>query len=179
VGHTARVTDVDAVTESSVSVVSKRLIRLPTATNDSDRPGTTTIEPPINNVRGPLSTLAADDRHTKCVRPEIASHHECMVVPSSTCCALGFERALCALPEIVDACVFGVPCAEFGQRVAAVAVAAPGASGVDLPWITSRLRATLARFKHPRALALAESLPRSTAGKLDRRACAERFGRQC
>ena len=88
-------------------------------------------------------------------------------------------RALCALPEIVDACVFGVPCAEFGQRVAAVAVAAPGASGVDLPWITSRLRATLARFKHPRALALAESLPRTTAGKLDRRACAERFGRQC
>jgi hypothetical protein len=52
----------------------------------------------------------------------------------------------------LDACVFGVPCAEFGQGVAAVALAAPGASGVDLPWITSRLRATLGRLKHPRAL---------------------------
>jgi O-succinylbenzoic acid--CoA ligase len=89
------------------------------------------------------------------------------------------ERALCALPEIEDACVFGVPCAEFGQRVAVVAVPAPGASGVDLPWITSRLGATLARCKHPRTLMLADSLPRTTAGKLDRRACAERFGRRC
>jgi acyl-CoA synthetase (AMP-forming)/AMP-acid ligase II len=87
------------------------------------------------------------------------------------------ERALCALPEIEDACVFGVPCAEFGQRVAVVAVAAPGAGGVDLPWITSRLGATLARCKHPRALVLADSLPRTATGKLDRRACAERFGR--
>jgi acyl-CoA synthetase (AMP-forming)/AMP-acid ligase II len=86
------------------------------------------------------------------------------------------ERALCALPEIADACVFGVPCAEFGQRIAVVAVAAPGAGGVDIAWITRRLRATLARCKHPRQLVLADSLPRTTAGKLDRRACAERFG---
>jgi acyl-CoA synthetase (AMP-forming)/AMP-acid ligase II len=85
------------------------------------------------------------------------------------------ERALCELPEIQDACVFGLPCAEFGQRVAAVAVAAPGASGVDLAWITSRLGATLARFKHPRELVFADSLPRTAAGKLDRRGCAESF----
>jgi O-succinylbenzoic acid--CoA ligase len=89
------------------------------------------------------------------------------------------ERALRALPEIEDACVFGVPCAEFGQRVAVAAVTAPGADGVDLRWITSRLRATLARCKHPRALVLVDSLPRTGTGKLDRRACAERFGSQC
>jgi acyl-CoA synthetase (AMP-forming)/AMP-acid ligase II len=89
------------------------------------------------------------------------------------------ERALCALPEIEDACVFGVPCPEFGQRVAVVAVTAPGASGVDLPWITTRLRTTLARGKHPRALVLTDALPRTGAGKLDRRACAERFVGRC
>jgi acyl-CoA synthetase (AMP-forming)/AMP-acid ligase II len=87
------------------------------------------------------------------------------------------ERALCELPEIEDACVFGLPCAEFGERVAALAVAAPGACGVDLAWITNRLGATLARFKHPRALVFADSLPRTATGKLDRRGCAERFGR--
>jgi acyl-CoA synthetase (AMP-forming)/AMP-acid ligase II len=89
------------------------------------------------------------------------------------------ERALCALPEISDACVFGLPCAEFGQRIAAVAVAAPGAGRVDLPWITNRLRATLARCKHPRALVLADSLPRTATGKLDRRGCRERYGPRC
>jgi acyl-CoA synthetase (AMP-forming)/AMP-acid ligase II len=89
------------------------------------------------------------------------------------------ERALRALPEIEDACVFGVPCPEFGLRIAVVVVAARGARGIDLPWITHRLRATLARSKHPRALAVTDSLPRTGAGKLDRRACAERFGRAC
>jgi O-succinylbenzoic acid--CoA ligase len=85
------------------------------------------------------------------------------------------ERALRELPEIQDVCVFGVPCAEFGQRVAAVAVAAHGAIDVDLAFIRSRLSATLARFKHPRALVLADSLPRTATGKLDRRRCVERF----
>jgi acyl-CoA synthetase (AMP-forming)/AMP-acid ligase II len=91
------------------------------------------------------------------------------------------ERALCALPEIAEACVFGVPCAEFGQRVAVVVVAAatPGTGGVDLPWITRRLLRTLPRFKHPRALVLASSLPRTVTGKLDRRRCSERFGPGC
>jgi acyl-CoA synthetase (AMP-forming)/AMP-acid ligase II len=89
------------------------------------------------------------------------------------------ERALRELPEIEDACVFGLPCAEFGQRVAVVAVAAQGASGIDLAWMTSRLRATLARFKHPRALVLAAALPRTASGKLDRRGCVERFGARC
>jgi acyl-CoA synthetase (AMP-forming)/AMP-acid ligase II len=58
-------------------------------------------------------------------------------------------------------------------------VTAPGASGVDLPWITTRLRTTLARGKHPRALVLTDALPRTGAGKLDRRACAERFVGRC
>jgi acyl-CoA synthetase (AMP-forming)/AMP-acid ligase II len=89
------------------------------------------------------------------------------------------ECALRELPEIEDACVFGLPCAEFGQRVAVVAVAAPGIRGLDLAWITSRLRATLARFKHPRAFVLADSLPRTAGGKLDRRGCVERFGPRC
>jgi O-succinylbenzoic acid--CoA ligase len=89
------------------------------------------------------------------------------------------ERTLCALPEIQEACVFGLPSPEFGQRLAVAVVAAPGCSrAIDLPWITCRLRATLARSKHPRTLFLADALPRTSTGKLDRRACTERFARE-
>jgi O-succinylbenzoic acid--CoA ligase len=86
------------------------------------------------------------------------------------------ERALRVLPEVEDACVFGVPCGEFGQRVVAVVVPAAGKAGLELEHLTVQLRSQLARFKLPRALVLAEGLPFTTSGKLDRRSCAERFG---
>ncbi len=74
--HSARRTELVTCTESSASVVSKRLICLPTAPNNSDKPGTTTIEPPINKVRCPLSAPGTADRHTKCVRTKISLLHD-------------------------------------------------------------------------------------------------------
>jgi O-succinylbenzoic acid--CoA ligase len=89
------------------------------------------------------------------------------------------ERELRALPEIQDACVFGQPCVEFGQRVVAVVVPAAGASAFGLGGLTMQLRSRLARFKLPRALVIADELPRTASGKLDRPACADRFGPLC
>jgi hypothetical protein len=43
-GH--KFTELAASTESSVAVVLKRMICLPTALSDSDRPGMTTMKPP-------------------------------------------------------------------------------------------------------------------------------------
>jgi acyl-CoA synthetase (AMP-forming)/AMP-acid ligase II len=88
------------------------------------------------------------------------------------------ERALRALPEVRDACVFGVPCTEFGQRVLAVVVPAAGTAPFGLEHLTVQLRGQLARFKLPRALVLTDTLPFTASGKLDRRKCAERFGSQ-
>jgi O-succinylbenzoic acid--CoA ligase len=89
------------------------------------------------------------------------------------------ERALRMLPEIRDACVFGVPSTEFGQRVAAVVVPSAGTPPFELEQLTERLRSRLARFKLPRSLVLADELPCTASGKLDRAGCAERFGSLC
>jgi O-succinylbenzoic acid--CoA ligase len=86
------------------------------------------------------------------------------------------ERALRALPEIQDACVFGLPAGEFGQRVVTVVVPAAAAASPQLEHLTLRLRSQLAHFKLPRALVLADALPLTASGKLDRSACASRFG---
>jgi acyl-CoA synthetase (AMP-forming)/AMP-acid ligase II len=86
------------------------------------------------------------------------------------------ERALRMLPEIQDACVFGLPSVEFGQRVVAVVVAAAAATTLELEQLTVHLDSRLARFKLPRALVVADTLPFTASGKLDRPACAAQFG---
>jgi len=86
------------------------------------------------------------------------------------------ERALRVLPEIQDACVFGLPCVEFGQRVVAVVVRKAGSAPLQLEHLTEQLRSRLARFKLPRTLVIAEALPFTASGKLDRRACAAQWG---
>jgi acyl-CoA synthetase (AMP-forming)/AMP-acid ligase II len=89
------------------------------------------------------------------------------------------ERALRRLPEVEDACVFGLPSAEFGQRVVAVVVPVAGAPRFELETITAQLRPQLARFKLPRTLLITEALPLTASGKPDRRTCANRFGPLC
>jgi O-succinylbenzoic acid--CoA ligase len=86
------------------------------------------------------------------------------------------ERALRLLPEVEDACVFGLPSAEFGQRIVAVVVPVAGTPPLQLDAITAQLRPQLARFKLPRTLVTTEALPFTASGKLDRRICAIRFG---
>jgi O-succinylbenzoic acid--CoA ligase len=89
------------------------------------------------------------------------------------------EHALRLLPEIQDACVFGVPSVEFGQRVVAMVVPVAGTAGLKLETIAVQLRSQLAPFKLPRTLVIAESLPFTASGKLDRRTCANRFEPLC
>lgn len=86
------------------------------------------------------------------------------------------ERALRALPDVRDACVFGQPSGEFGQRVVAVVVPAAATTGITLDQLRSQLKSQLARFKLPRALVIADALPVTASGKLDRVACITLFG---
>jgi long-chain acyl-CoA synthetase len=78
------------------------------------------------------------------------------------------EHALLRIPGVLDCAVFGVPDAEFGERLHAVVQPDPGA--VLAPdAIRERLRAELAGFKVPRGIEVAATLPRDDNGKIAKR----------
>jgi O-succinylbenzoic acid--CoA ligase len=85
------------------------------------------------------------------------------------------ECALRTVPGILDACVCGRPCTEFGQQVVAVVVTPVGKAPLQLQELQTRLAPKLTRFQMPRALVSAAALPQTASGKLDRRACAALF----
>ncbi|CCG05266.1 o-succinylbenzoate--CoA ligase [Blastococcus saxobsidens] len=81
------------------------------------------------------------------------------------------EAALREHPDVADAVVFGRPDAEWGQRLVAAVVPAPGATpqlAALRPWVTERLGAPAA----PRELHTVPAVPTLHTGKPDRRAVA-------
>jgi len=90
------------------------------------------------------------------------------------------ERALRELPEVQDACVFGLPSAEFGLRIAAVVVLQKiswaRAPALRIAALREGLARTLAPSKIPRSFVFAAALPVTATGKLDRAACVRQFG---
>lgn len=84
---------------------------------------------------------------------------------------LEVEVALRSCPGVEDACVFGVPDDEWGQRVAAAVVG----HGTDAAALDGRLRDRIAAFKLPRAYVFVDEIPVSRTGKPDRRAAARSF----
>ena len=89
------------------------------------------------------------------------------------------ERALRGLPDVADACVFGLPCAEFGQKIAAVVVLTPSGLSLDpglrIDALCAGLADRIARSKIPRSFVFAAALPLTVTGKLDRAACVTQF----
>jgi len=80
---------------------------------------------------------------------------------------LEVELALESQDGVREACVFGVPDEEWGERVVAAVVPESGAS-LDESLLLSGLRARLAGFKVPRSISAVAEIPVNRTGKPDR-----------
>ncbi|MGE0850185.1 MAG: acyl-CoA synthetase [Hyphomicrobiaceae bacterium] len=78
------------------------------------------------------------------------------------------EAVLHGMPGVKDCAVFGIPDAEFGERL--MAVVEP-ADGIDLTvaGVSAHLRRHLADYKVPRAIEIGRDLPREDSGKIFKR----------
>ena len=75
------------------------------------------------------------------------------------------EDLLNALPEVREACVYGVDDADFGQRLACWVVLRDG-STLSAEEIRALVRRRLARFNVPRDVHFLDVLPRNATGKV-------------
>ena len=78
------------------------------------------------------------------------------------------EDLLTARADVRDAAVIGVADDEFGQRLRAYVVPAPGAE-LDDEALRDYVKANLARYKVPREVVFVEAIPRNPAGKIVKR----------
>lgn len=83
------------------------------------------------------------------------------------------ETALREHPRVADAGIAGTPDPEWGARVVAFVVPAPGADPPGLDELRAFVKERLAAYKAPRQLVLLPRLPRTESGKLRRMALRE------
>ena len=75
------------------------------------------------------------------------------------------EETLARHGDVADVAVIGVDDEEFGQRLAAYVVPAPGATPSE-DELKAHIKSQLARYKVPREIYFLEELPRNPTGKL-------------
>ncbi|MDN5569426.1 MAG: AMP-binding protein, partial [Paracoccus sp. (in: a-proteobacteria)] len=77
------------------------------------------------------------------------------------------EEAIDALPGVLESAVIGLPHPDLGEAVTAVVVPRAGET-VDPDAIRTALSDSLARFKQPKRVFIADSLPRNVMGKVQK-----------
>jgi malonyl-CoA/methylmalonyl-CoA synthetase len=77
------------------------------------------------------------------------------------------EEAIDALPGVLESAVIGLPHSDLGEAVTAVVVPRAG-QNVDPDAIRAALSETLARFKQPKQVFIADALPRNVMGKVQK-----------
>jgi fatty-acyl-CoA synthase len=78
------------------------------------------------------------------------------------------EELLSSHEAVVEAAVVGVPDPDFGTRLRAYVVCAPGTNLTEAD-VRGLVRANLARYKVPREVVFLDELPRNPAGKIMKR----------
>ncbi len=81
------------------------------------------------------------------------------------------ENLLMQHDDIAECCVLGLPDARWGEVPVLVVVPRPGRQ-VDEAALRELFDRSLARFKHPRRIVVAETLPKTALGKVQRSALA-------
>jgi long-chain acyl-CoA synthetase len=89
---------------------------------------------------------------------------------------LEIDSFLMQHPELIEVATVGVPDAVYGEEIVSYVVARPSAA-VDAAALLRYCSDGLPAFKAPKRIVLTASLPKTERGKLDRRALAERWGR--
>ncbi len=84
------------------------------------------------------------------------------------------EQVIDAMPGVQESAVIGVPHADFGEAVVAVVVPRSGAA-VDPAAIRAALKSGLANFKVPKAIHVAEALPRNVMGKVQKNVLRQQY----
>jgi acyl-CoA synthetase (AMP-forming)/AMP-acid ligase II len=79
------------------------------------------------------------------------------------------EDVLAADPALAEVAVVGLPDPDWGQAVTALVVPRPGAE-VDVERLRERCHQHLAAFKRPKRIEVVEALPKTPAGKTDKKA---------
>jgi acyl-CoA synthetase (AMP-forming)/AMP-acid ligase II len=77
------------------------------------------------------------------------------------------ERALLEHPDVLGACVFGVPDKQWGEAVKAVCVCRAG-STLSAQELINFVGSRIARYKKPNYITFVESLPKNEDGSVDR-----------
>jgi len=85
------------------------------------------------------------------------------------------EGVLLTNPAVAECAVIGVPDAQWGEVGLAVCVVAPGHE-LTLETLCATCEGKLARYKHPKHLAIVESFPRNVTGKISKPALRNQFG---
>lgn len=81
------------------------------------------------------------------------------------------EKALFALPGVVDCAAFGIPDAEFGETIVAFVVG----DDLNTDQLRKRLREAIAGYKVPKLIRQVETLQRDASGKLRKHVLREQF----
>lgn len=86
------------------------------------------------------------------------------------------ESVMYRHPAIKEAALIGVPDARWGEVGRAIVVVEPG-TALTAEALLAFLRERLAGFKVPKSVVFADALPKTGAGKIDKKALAEQYGR--
>jgi long-chain acyl-CoA synthetase len=84
------------------------------------------------------------------------------------------EAEILKIPGVADCAVFGIPDTEFGESLAAVVQAQPGAKVSEMD-VKSYLRDHVAKYKVPKIVEVRSELPREDSGKIFKRKLRDPF----
>jgi malonyl-CoA/methylmalonyl-CoA synthetase len=87
------------------------------------------------------------------------------------------ETEIDAIPGVLESAVIGIPDADFGEAVTAVAIRQKGAATAEAE-VLAALRNRLAKYKLPKRVYFVEELPRNAMGKVQKNLLRQQFGKR-